>query len=72
MEELNWEMSWKLPPCWLAFIVPEGAMQATGGELSPTSLLGYGPCVQKYQRARQDVPDCALVAQHPWVRPSGF
>lgn len=44
----------------------------SGRELSPIFLLGYGPCVQKYQRARQDVPDCALVARHPWGRPSGF
>ena len=38
------------------FVVPEVTMQAAGGELSPTFLLGYLPCVLKYQHARQDCP----------------
>lgn len=36
-------LKWKLPSCWLVFTVYEEAMQATGGELSPIVLLGYGP-----------------------------
>lgn len=65
-------MNWKLSPCWLAFTVSEGAMQTTGGKQSPTVLLGYGPYVQKHQHGRQDVPDCAIVAQLSWVRPTVF
>lgn len=34
----------KLPPCRLAFIVPKGAVQATGGEKSSTVLLSCEPC----------------------------
>lgn len=34
-------LNWKFPPCWLAFRVPEGAVQAAGGDLSPRFLLGY-------------------------------
>lgn len=39
-------------------------MQAAGGELSPTFLLGYLPCVLKYQHARQDVPAYAIVVSY--------
>lgn len=37
-------LSWKLPAGWLALIMAEVAMKAAGRELSPTFLLGYGPC----------------------------
>lgn len=40
---------------------PEKAMQAADGELSPTSLLDYGPCMLKYQHATQDLLVCTLV-----------
>lgn len=31
-------LSWKLPPCWAAFKVPESATQAAGGEETSTGL----------------------------------
>lgn len=41
--EVKLGLNWKVVSCQLAFIVPEGAMQAVG-EQSPTFLLGYELC----------------------------
>lgn len=71
--EIKLGLNWKVSSCWLfGFIVPGGTMQVDGGELPPTFLLGYGPCVVKYCHTSQDVSTCATVAQPSLLRPSTF
>lgn len=54
---------WAFPSCWRVFTVLEGAMQATGGELSHRALFGYGPCILLcYQHATQAVPAGAIAS----------
>lgn len=40
-EDINLELTGKLPPCWLAFTGLEGALQVTGGDL-PWSYRALG------------------------------
>lgn len=50
--ELNLDLSWKLPFYWVAFMVTEGTTHATGREKPPSvvhSLESYELC---YQPAR--------------------
>lgn len=47
-------------------------MQAVGGELSQTSLLGCGPVMLKHQNAWQNVLACVIVAWLSWVRTAAF
>lgn len=54
------------------FRVPNGAMQITGGELSPTALLNDSPCVFQYPHAKQGVPAGATVACLEDVKPRNF
>lgn len=44
-KEGNLELSWKLPPCCLTLIVPNGvlSLQAAGGEKSPMVLPNGDP-----------------------------
>lgn len=37
--ETVWEMGWKLSICWLAFIMPEVSMQASGGEEASKNIF---------------------------------
>lgn len=48
-------------PCWLAFMVVEGAV-STGGEKTWMVLPSCEPYELQYQPARQDVSPCAIVA----------
>lgn len=59
------ELSWRLPPTWLAFTVPEGNMEAAREEQASTILL----CCEllQYQPDRQDIHTCATVTQLSWI-----
>lgn len=52
-------LSWKLSSAGWYFIILEGALQATGGEMSSTVLPGYGACELQYQPARLDMSTLA-------------
>lgn len=65
--EIKVDLNWKLPPCWLALLLPKGALQTSKGEPSLKFLLGYRPCVLKHQHARQDAPAHTVVARLLWV-----
>jgi hypothetical protein len=41
--KIKLELSWKLPPYWLAFIVPEGVMQTAGKYKSSTIFPRCAP-----------------------------
>lgn len=53
----------KRSPCWLAFIVLEGTMQAAGVETTSMVLYGAGPCTPKHWPMRQDVLSGAILAK---------
>lgn len=66
--EVKVGLKWELPHCCLAFTVLGSVLWAANGELSLTCLLGYGPCVLKYQHTRQGLPACVIVAwQLHWL-----
>lgn len=61
MQDTKIKVEWAgscLPAGW-HFIVLEGALQATGGEMSSTVLPGCGTCVLQYQPPRQDTSTLA-------------
>lgn len=53
---MNLELTGQLPPQWLAFIVLEGAMQATGGEKTSEVLPRVETSMLQCYSARQDMP----------------
>lgn len=56
------DLTWKLPPGGLTFIVPEGAMQAVSGEKQLTILPSYKVCESQQGPVWQDSPKGATVA----------
>lgn len=58
--EIKLELSWKLPPCWLAFILPECTL-AFEGDVSSAALLICEPYMLSYQLARQNMATQAIV-----------
>lgn len=66
--EINLEAAWKLPPRWLAFMVPKGTLQAAMGEKdnSDESLMLW------YQPVRNDVPSAAIMAWLLVRKPTAF
>lgn len=57
------ETNRKLPPCWLGFIVSEGAVQSAGREETSMVLPSVEPHMPQYKPARQAVPLVARVRQ---------
>lgn len=44
--KIKLQLGWKLPPCWLALVVQEGAMQVAGENCQQPVVFSCGPRVQ--------------------------
>lgn len=59
--EIKPELSWKISPCWLAFIVPRDARQVSKEEKSPVIYL-VESCKLQWWHPRKDMLSSTIVA----------